>query len=169
MKKWTIINPITVFIPYLLYSQNRPRLRSQKPCCDFSPLNADSVEIQRPKPFFLKFYNAQQLTQIFEIWVQWKTIIWCLLVTMVHQKLSGMLENLLFDVPCSAKKTALLKRITPMKRKRKSCPSSFDDTTKVFPRICRPFECLDSLKTRRTRTSLMTRSAAREVTNVRLL
>ena len=71
--------------------------------------------------------------------------------------------NLDSGVSASAKKTALEKRTTQMKRKKTSRPSSRMLARIVLPRICSPLEWRDSLKIRNTRTRRMTRNAASDV------
>lgn len=53
--------------------------------------------------------------------------------------------------------------MTPMKRKNMRSPNSRREALRVMPRICNPFECLDNLNIRNTRTSLMTRRIARDM------
>lgn len=50
-----------------------------------------------------------------------------------------------------------------MKRKKMRRPSSRMEARSVWPRICRPLECRDSLKMRKTRTSRMTRRMAKDM------
>lgn len=44
-----------------------------------------------------------------------------------------------------------------------SNPNSRIEALSVRPKICKPFECLDNLKIRNTRTKRITRSIAKDI------
>lgn len=50
-----------------------------------------------------------------------------------------------------------------MNRKNISKPNSRIDAFNVRPRICNPFECLDNLNIRNTRTKRITRNIAKDI------
>ena len=52
---------------------------------------------------------------------------------------------------------------SPMNKKNISKPSSRIDAFNVLPKICNPFECLDNLNIRNTRTKRITRSMANDM------
>lgn len=47
--------------------------------------------------------------------------------------------------------------------KKASRPNSRTDAFSVRPKICKPFECLDSLNIRKTRTKRMIRRMAKDI------
>lgn len=51
----------------------------------------------------------------------------------------------------------------PMNKKNISKPNSRIDAFNVLPKICNPFECLDNLNIRNTRTKRITRSIAKDI------
>ena len=51
----------------------------------------------------------------------------------------------------------------PMNRKNMSKPNSRIDALSVRPKICNPFECLDNLNIRNTRTKRITRNIAKDI------
>lgn len=51
----------------------------------------------------------------------------------------------------------------PMNRKNISKPNSRIDAFNVLPKICKPFECLDNLNIRNTRTKRITRKIAKDI------
>lgn len=55
------------------------------------------------------------------------------------------------------------KNHSPMNRKNMSKPNSRIDAFKVLPNICNPFECLDNLNIRNTRTKRITRNIAKDI------
>ena len=57
----------------------------------------------------------------------------------------------------------LLELYSPMNRKNMSKPNSRIDAFKVLPKICNPFECLDNLNIRNTRTKRITRNIAKDI------
>ena len=85
------------------------------------------------------------------------------IVTTAHQNDFGMEENSEPLVSISTKYTADEKRITPIKRKKISRPNSRIDALRVCPRICKPFECRESLKIRKTRTRRITLRMANDI------
>lgn len=52
---------------------------------------------------------------------------------------------------------------SPMNRKNMSKPNSRIDALSVRPKICNPFECLDNLNIRNTRTKRITRNIAKDI------
>ena len=52
---------------------------------------------------------------------------------------------------------------SPMNKKNISKPNSRIDAFNVLPKICKPFECLDNLNIRNTRTKRITRSIAKDI------
>lgn len=51
----------------------------------------------------------------------------------------------------------------PMNKKNISKPSSRIEALSVRPKICKPFECLDNLNIRNTRTNRITRKIAKDI------
>lgn len=52
---------------------------------------------------------------------------------------------------------------SPMNKKNISKPNSRIDAFNVLPKICKPFECLDNLNIRNTRTKRITRRMAKDI------
>lgn len=85
------------------------------------------------------------------------------MVTTAHQNDSGIDVKSVSLQSTSAKYTADENKTTPMKRKNMRSPSSRMEALSVCPRICNPFEWRDSLKIRKTLTSLITRRIASDI------
>lgn len=51
----------------------------------------------------------------------------------------------------------------PINKKKINSPNSRIDAFNVLPKICKPFECLDNLNIRKTRTKRITRSIAKDI------
>lgn len=56
-----------------------------------------------------------------------------------------------------------MNRYLPMNKKNISKPNSRIDAFNVLPKICKPFECLDNLNIRKTRTKRITRRMAKDI------
>lgn len=51
----------------------------------------------------------------------------------------------------------------PINKKNISKPNSRIEAFRVRPKICKPFECLDNLNIRNTRTNRITRNIAKDI------
>lgn len=57
----------------------------------------------------------------------------------------------------------IVKNDLPINKKKINSPNSRIDAFNVLPKICKPFECLDNLNIRKTRTKRITRSIAKDI------